>query len=134
MNTIISTIGERLEYNNMTIQTFPISHKYKIPSFHITIKINKLITFNEKCLIYREYIIEPFQAMLEDYYETVDAHFYITNTTIIMSLNKPLAMTEYINLIEMFRDLIETIIIEEVSITYEKTILNINEDNTSLIT
>jgi len=132
MNQIITTIGSRLDYNCITVQTFPMTYQYKIPSFHIKIKINTILTYNEKCLIYREYVIEPFQAMLEDYYENVDSQFYITKTTIIMSLSKHLAMAEYINIIEMFKDLINTI--DDVSITYEKTILNINEINTSLTT
>jgi len=128
MNTTINTVAQRLEYNNMTIQQFPMTHTYKIPCFHIYININTRVSKTDKCLIYRNYIIEPFEAMMDDYYEDVNAHWYITNNTIQMTLNKPMEINGYITLMEMFIDLINTI--EDVSITYEKTILNINETNT----
>jgi len=122
----ITTIEQRLEYNNISFQMFPKTHKYNMPYIYIYLNINDTtITFNDKCLLYREYIIEPFQAMVEDYYASLDVLFYIKNNTIRLGLSKPLDTSEYINLIEMFQDLLHTI--DDVSITYEKTIINITQ-------
>jgi len=128
MNNTITTLQQRLDYNNIIVQTFPKTHKYKIPCLHIYLDILNtinVITQNEKCLVYRECIIEPFQVMLDDYYDHITVDWYITKSTIQMTLNEPIDMCEYINLVEMFKDLLETIDI--IKITYEKTILNINE-------
>lgn len=125
MSLIINNQAERLEYNNIKIQRFPLTHIYKVPSLHIYVNIEGL-TFNEQCLMYREYIVEPFDIMLDDYYDHLEAQYLFQPKHIIITFsNKLLTIDEYITLVEMFNDLLTTI--GDVKITYQKTILNIHE-------
>lgn len=125
MDTTILTKEQRLEYNNISIQYFPSSHQYKTPSLNIHVSMNDFsLTYNEKCLIYNTYIVEPYNAMLDDYYDHLTPHFIIDKTFINITFSDVLpSISEYITLVEMFKDLLETI--DDVDITYHKTIINI---------
>lgn len=125
MSVIINNQAERLEYNNIKVQCFPLTQKYNVQSLHVFINIEG-ITFNERCLIYREFIVEQYDAMLDDYFDHLEASYIFEKQKIIITFNQKLSVDTYINLIEMLKDLFDTV--EEVKITYEKSILNIHNE------